>query len=143
MMRAAIVYTAIDAAALAAEVAAPSNGAIALFLGTVRATNDGREVNGIEYSAYDEMAVREMDAILQEAVRRFGIAAGVVEHRVGTLRVGDTSIGVAVAAPHREAAMDALRFIVDQTKHRAPIWKLELYADGTREWVGAPAGSIA
>jgi len=140
-MRSAIVNRPIQAAALAAEVAAATNGATAIFLGTVRSSNDGRDVDGIEYSAYDEMAVREMNTILDEAFRKFGIAEGVIEHRTGSLQVGDASIGVAVAAPHRGAAMDALRFIVDQTKHRAPIWKLEHYADGTREWVGAPAGT--
>jgi len=142
-MRSAIVHRPIDAAALSEEVAAATNGATAIFLGTVRSSNDGRDVNGIEYSAYDVMAVREMDTILEEAAQRYGIVGGVIEHRVGELTVGETSIGVAVAAPHRGAAMDALRFVVDQTKHRAPIWKLEHYADGTREWIGAPAGMPA
>ena len=136
-MRAAMVTSVIDAAALVAEVARGTNGATALFLGTVRSSNDGREVTGIEYSAYDEMAVTEMEAILEEAARKFDITEGAIEHRTGALSIGDASICVAVAAPHRAPAMNALRFIVDETKSRAPIWKLEHYADGTREWVGA------
>jgi len=140
-MRAALTTAPIDVSALLAEVTAGSNGATALFLGTVRASNEGREVTGIEYSAYEEMAPREMSAILDEASRRFGIQHAAVEHRVGTLAVEDVSIAVAVAAPHRAPAMDALRFIVDETKRRAPIWKLEHYSDGTREWVNAGGGS--
>lgn len=140
-MRAAIIRGPIDPAALVAEVARATNGASAMFLGTVRSNNEGRKVTGIEYSAYDEMAVSEMTAILDEAGTRFGIELAVVEHRIGTLSIGDASIAVVVATPHRAAAMDALRFIVDETKSRAPIWKLEHYADGTREWVGAVKGS--
>jgi molybdopterin synthase catalytic subunit len=78
-----------------------------------------------------------MRSILEEARERFSIADAAIEHRLGELRVGDASIGVAVVHPHRAPAMDALRYIVDETKKRAPIWKLEHYADGSREWVGA------
>ena len=136
-MRAEIVQRGIDTEALIARVACVTNGATAVFVGTVRSSNDGRDVTGIEYSAYDEMAVNEMEAILDEAAAKFEITEGAIEHRTGTLSIGDVSIGVVVAAPHRAPAMDALRFIVDETKSRAPIWKLEHYADGTREWVGA------
>lgn len=137
MMHVSLVRVAIDIASLAATVAKDTNGATAVFVGTVRSSNEGRPVTGIEYSAYDEMAEREMVSILTEASQKFGIAEGAIEHRLGTLHVGDASIGVAVAHPHRGAAMDALRYIVDETKRRAPIWKLEHYADGTREWVNA------
>jgi molybdopterin synthase catalytic subunit len=137
MMRAAIVREAIDPARLIAEVSSDSNGAVALFLGTVRSANDGRAVSGIDYSAYDEMAAAEMNRILTEASERFGITDAAMEHRVGTLSIGDTSIGVAASHPHRGPVFDALRYIVDETKSRAPVWKLEHYEDGTREWVGA------
>ena len=142
MMRAAVVRGPIDPQSLVHEVARASNGATTLFIGTVRSNNEGRDVTGIDYSAYDEMAMKEMNAILAEASSRFEIDSAAIEHRVGTLTIGDASIAVAVAAPHRAAALDALRFIVDQTKARAPIWKLEHYTDGAREWVGAPAGEI-
>ena len=139
-MRAAIVNRSIDPPGLLAEVARDANGATAMFLGTVRSTNEGREVTGIEYSSYDQMAVREMTSILREAGNRFGLEHGVIEHRVGRLSIGEVSIAVAVATPHRAVAFDALEFIVDETKRRAPVWKLELYVDGTREWVGAGSG---
>ncbi len=136
-MRATLVREPIDATALASSIAAETNGATTIFLGTVRSSNEGRAVTGIEYSAYDEMATREMASILDEARERFAIADAAIEHRLGELRVGDASIGVAVVHPHRAPAMDALRYIVNETKRRAPIWKLEHYVDGTREWVGA------
>jgi molybdopterin synthase catalytic subunit len=138
MMRAGIVHDEIRTAALISEVAATGNGATSVFLGTVRDVNDGREVRGIEYSAYDDMAVAEIGRVLEEAGARFGVGDAVVEHRVGMLAVGEVSIAVVVASPHRAAALEATRYIVDETKKRAPIWKLEHYADGTREWVGAP-----
>ena len=133
-MRASIVSEPIDVAALTKEATSDSCGATAVFLGTVRSTNEGREVNGIEYSAYEEMAEKEMRAILGEASAKFVIRGGVLD-------VGEISIAVVVAHPHRHYAMDALRYIVDQTKARATIWKLEHYTDGSREWVNAGSGS--
>lgn len=137
MIRAAIVREPIDVNRTTREATLDSCGAIAIFLGTVRANNDGRAVTGIEYSSYEEMAHREMTVILGEAVKKFGIEAGVIEHRIGELAVGDASIAVVVAHAHRGPAMDALRYVIDETKRRAPVWKLEHYVDGTREWVNA------
>ena len=137
MRHASIVRHPLDVAQISTAVSSESNGAVALFLGTVRSTNDERAVTGIEYTAYDEMAEREMTLILSEAEEKFGITDLRIEHRVGELSVGEASIAVAAAHPHRNAALDALRYIVEETKARAPIWKLEHYADGTREWVNA------
>jgi len=139
-MRTAIVVASIDAARLAAEVAGHHNGATVLFIGTVRDVNDGRPVTGMEYTAYRSMAEREMADIAREAATRFGTDDIVVEHRVGVLELGDASVVIAVAHPHRGAAYDASRYVIEQLKARVPIWKLEHYDDGTREWVGA-AGS--
>ena len=130
----------IDAAALLAEVARHANGATVLFLGTVRDVNDGRAVSGIEYSAYRSMAEREIAAIVQEVSQRFGTQDIVVEHRLGELALGDCSVAVAAAHPRRAAAFDAARYVVEELKRRVPIWKLEHYADGTREWVNAGTG---
>lgn len=141
MRSASIVRHPLDVARVSASVSSDSNGAVALFLGTVRSTNDGRPVTGIEYSAYDEMAEKEMTTILDEAAEKFGVTDLRIEHRVGVLDIGEASIAVAVAHPHRTAALDALRYIVEETKARAPIWKLEHYADGTREWVNAGSRS--
>ena len=137
MIRAAVVDRPVNITELTAEVASPGNGAVAAFLGTVRSNNDGKPVSGIDYSAYREMAELEMAAILGEAEARHEFAGAAIEHRIGTLAIGDVSIGVAVASPHRRAALDALDYIVEEVKRRVPVWKLEHYEDGTREWVGA------
>lgn len=138
-MRTALVGRAIDVAALAAEVSAPSNGALALFVGTVRNENDGRAVDGIEYNAYAPMAERELAAIAAEAVTRFGTGHVVIEHRTGYLALGEASVAIAVAHPHREQAMTGARWIIEALKQRVPIWKREHYSDGTREWMGQGA----
>ena len=140
MIRASIVRNTLDVTALSSEAASPDCGATAVFLGTVRSENEGRNVHGIEYSAYEEMAEREMLTILEESTVRYSIHSAIIEHRIGDLDVGDASIAVVVTHPHRAAAMDALRYIVDETKARAPIWKREKYSDGTREWVGSGTG---
>ena len=141
LMRTRLVDDPIDAAVLLAEVERHANGATVLFLGTVRDINDGRVVSGIEYSAYRSMAERELAAIVGEASRRFGTDDIVVEHRLGELELGECSVAVAAAHPRRAAAFDAARYVVEELKRRVPIWKLEHYADGTREWVNAGSGA--
>ena len=125
----------IDVGALTASVAADGRGAISIFLGTVRNTNDGRDVDGIDYSAYDAMAVAEMNRIVAEAEARFPGIAVTLEHRTGTLRVGDVSVAIACAHAHRAPALDANRYVIEELKKRVPIWKREHYLDGTSEWV--------
>lgn len=134
-MRTAIVDRALDPAALLAEVQQASNGASLIFVGTVRDVNDGRAVSGIEYASYASMAGRELERIAAEAVATFGTSNIVVEHRTGTLALGDASVVIAVSHPHRAAAFDAARFVIEQIKLRVPIWKRELYRDGTQEWI--------
>jgi len=134
-MRAAIVLTPLDPSALLAEVAGVANGASIIFVGTVRDVNDGRAVSGIEYTTYETMAARELEAIVAEAASRFGTTDVVVEHRVGRLGLGEASVVIAVAHPHRAQAYDASRFIIEELKRRVPIWKREEYVDGTRAWV--------
>jgi molybdopterin synthase catalytic subunit len=133
----------IDVSALIAEVSDASCGAATLFLGCVRNVNDGRPVSGIEYSAYRTMAEREMNTIVREAGARFGVTRLVLEHRLGTLALGDASVVVAAAHGHRAPALDAMRYVIEQLKRRVPIWKLEHYVDGTREWVGAASSETA
>ncbi len=134
-MRVALVTRPIDAAALLREVASTAHGATALFLGTVRAVNEGREVSGIEYAAYAAMATAELERIAHEALTRFGVDALVVEHRTGALELGDVSVAIAAAHAHRSPALDATRYVIEELKKRVPIWKREHYADGTREWI--------
>jgi molybdopterin synthase catalytic subunit len=138
-MRTAIVRRPIDPQALVAEVQRAANGATILFLGTVRELNEGRAVSGIEYSAYESMASRELQAIALEASRRYGTNDIVVEHRIGQLALGEVSVAIAVAHPHRADVYEASRFVIEELKHRVPIWKREEYVDGTREWVDPTA----
>jgi len=136
-MRVALVDCPIDVSSLISEVSDDSCGAASVFLGCVRNVNDGRPVTGIEYSAYRSMAEREMNAIVREAAERFGVSRLIIEHRLGALGLGDVSVAIVAAHPHRAPALDAMRFAIEQLKRRVPIWKLELYVDGTREWVGS------
>lgn len=134
-MRSAIVERPLDPAALLAEVASVANGASILFVGTVRDVNDGRAVTGIDYTAYLAMAERELADIVSEACDRFETAHVVVEHRLGTLSLGDASVAIAIAHPRRGPALDGARWVIEALKQRVPIWKREHYADGTRSWV--------
>ncbi len=134
-MHVAIVSHPIDSAALIAAVASDSHGATSLFLGTVRDINDGRAVTGMDYTAYDAMASRELEKIAREAAAKFDGVAIAVEHRVGALALGDVSVAVAAAHAHRRNALDATGWVIDELKRRVPIWKREHYTDGTREWL--------
>ena len=134
-MRSAIVTRALDPAALLAECARDANGAGILFVGTVRDVNDDRAVTGIEYAAYTAMAERELASIVRETAERFGTEDVVIEHRVGTLTIGEASVVIACAHPRRASAFEAARFAIEELKRRVPIWKREHYADGAREWV--------
>jgi molybdopterin synthase catalytic subunit len=134
-VRTAIVDRPIDSAALVAEVAHPSTGATAAFVGTVRETNLGRGVTGIEYAAYTAMAERELAAIARDVATQFAPLRLAVEHRTGTLGLGEISIVIAAAHAHRGPAMDAMRAVIEAVKARVPIWKREHYVDGTRAWV--------
>lgn len=125
----------IDVPALIRDISDGDRGAVSVFLGTVRDTNDGRPVTGIDYSAYDAMAIAEMNRIVTEAEERFaGISIALV-HRTGTLRVGEVSVAIACSHPHRAAALDATRYVIEELKRRVPIWKREHYVDGTSDWV--------
>jgi molybdopterin synthase catalytic subunit len=134
-MRAAVVKNPIEVGSLIHEIAADVHGAIAIFIGTVRSTNEGREVREIEYTAYEEMAEREMSVILAEAGRAYEGAVLVAEHRIGLLAVGEASIVIAAAHERRACALDAVRYAIDEMKSRVPIWKREVYADGSQSWV--------
>jgi molybdopterin synthase catalytic subunit len=133
----------IDPLAIVRAVATPANGAVILFLGTVRQVNEGRDVIGIDYAAYEGMAASELEAIVAEGTSRFGTEDIAVEHRLGELAVEDVSVAIAVGHPHRDTAYAASRWVIEELKRRVPIWKREHYADGVREWVdpGGRAGA--
>ncbi|HEX7939133.1 MAG TPA: molybdenum cofactor biosynthesis protein MoaE [Gemmatimonadaceae bacterium] len=134
-MRAAMVDGPIDVTALLGEVADHGNGASVLFLGTVRDLNEGMPVSALDYSAYGEMAQRELADIVAEAAKRWQTEDIVVEHRTGELALGDVSVAIAAAHPHRAQAFEAARYVIEELKRRAPIWKRERYVDGRAEWV--------
>jgi molybdopterin synthase catalytic subunit len=114
----------------------PEAGAIVLFLGVVRNHADGRAVRGLEYEAYPAMVEKTINAIVAEARQRWHLHRVAVVHRVGRLEVGETSVAIAVSSSHRREAFDACSFIMDRVKADAPIWKKELWADGSDRWVG-------
>jgi molybdopterin synthase catalytic subunit len=133
--RASITEHPIDPAAVLAEVQSPGHGASILFVGTVREVNDGKPVDGMEYTAYVAMAEKEMAAIAREAEEKFSGSFVVIVHRIGQLAIGDASVAIATAHAHRDAAYGASRYVIEQLKARVPVWKREHYTDGTREWI--------
>jgi len=125
----------LDLAALRAELADPGCGGFVAFEGWVRNFNDGREVRRLEYEAYVPLALREGERIIAEACERFGVTRVLCVHRVGTLAIGELAVWVGVSAPHRDEAFRACRHVIDEVKHRVPIWKQEHYVDGLSGWV--------
>jgi molybdopterin synthase catalytic subunit len=139
-------------AELEARLATPADGAVVGFVGRTRITpgtpapgqeteaarHAGRSVDALDYEAHDSMALRVFGQIADEIAERFGVERLAIVHRVGAVPLGEASIVVAAAAPHRDAAFQAARYAIDETKARAPIWKAERFADG-HVWIGAPA----
>ena len=125
----------LDAAALVASVAAEACGAATVFIGTVRRSAEDGDVAGIEYSAYEAMAEGEFDRIVADAAGQWPGVRIALRHRLGYVPAGEASVVVAVAAPHRAAAFQACRFLIDETKHRAPVWKKERLASGEERWM--------
>ena len=132
----------LDAQALVRAVQTEEHGAVVTFLGTTRETSpdDPRPVTALEYEAYDTMAVREMETIAREAQERFGPLGIAMQHRTGRVALGEPSVVVVVAAPHRGAAFDACRYAIDTLKSRVAIWKREIYRDGDEIALLPPLG---
>lgn len=126
---------AIDYGNLISTVMRESDGALAFFAGVVRDHHDDHSVQSIFYDAYREMAEKEIEAVVQEVRRRYRPVSIAVVHRLGLLRVGETSIAIACASPHRAEAFAACREVIDEIKNRVPIWKKEKSPQG-EEWVG-------
>lgn len=140
MNRVIIATEPVDFVALQRELRHPGCGAFCVFEGWVRDTNEGREVSGLDYEAYNELALSEGERIVAEAVTRFGIADARCVHRVGRLAVGDTAVWIGAVSPHRDEAFRACRYIIDQVKLRLPIWKKEHYLVGDSAWVACSHG---
>jgi len=125
-----LVRAAIDAAELVRLVRAGQDGAIVTFDGFVRNESHGRETSYLEYEAYESMALGKMKEIAAQIHEKFPIHRVAIVHRLGRLEIGETSVFIAVSAPHRGAAFDACRFAIDTLKRTVPIWKKEYFADG-------------
>ena len=110
-------------------------GAIVHFLGVVRNNTEGREVSYLEYEAYPPMAEKKMAEIAQEVQEKWGLDRVAMIHRVGRLEIGEVSVAVAVASPHRKEAFEACHYAMNRLKQVVPIWKREVWADGEEEWV--------
>jgi molybdopterin synthase catalytic subunit/molybdopterin converting factor small subunit len=117
------------------EVASDDAGAIATFVGTTRAHSRGRDVIRLEYEAYEGMAETEMGRIADGLRARHDVIDVAIHHRVGPVGIGETSVVIAVSAPHRAAAFEACREAIDTLKQTVPLWKKELYVGG-EEWIG-------
>jgi molybdopterin synthase catalytic subunit len=135
VLEAAVTSAPIDPGALLAVVGGAGDGAVLLFLGTVRDTNEGRPVKGIRYEAYEEMAGAVLAEVAAEAAARLGSGSLAVVHRVGELAVGEVSVAIAVSSAHRAAAYEASRHVIEEIKKRLPVWKHEHYTDGGSDWV--------
>ncbi len=135
MTRFRFTHAPIDTAALRRSLADPTCGGFAVFEGWVRDHNEGQRVEHLEYEAYEPLAEREGERILAEAVGRFAVTRAACEHRLGDLGLGEVAVWVGVAAAHRDEAFRAARYIIDEVKHRLPIWKKEHYVGGDSGWV--------
>jgi len=123
----------VDAAV--SEVSAEDAGAIATFIGTTRAHSRGRDVLHLEYEAYEGMAEQVMADLASQLVERHELSKVAIHHRVGRVDIGETSVVIAVSAPHRAAALAACREAIDELKVSVPLWKKETYVGG-EEWIG-------
>ena len=134
LSRVAVVENSIDVGGLLDEVGHPEAGAVALFLGTVRNHSPRREgVTHLEYEVYRNRVCEKITEIVSEASQRWSVIAMAVEHRMGRVEVGEVAVAVAVSSAHRAEAFAAARYLIDELKERAPIWKKEHW-EGGAEW---------
>lgn len=127
---------AVDVQALAAAVGDAAGGAVVTFAGVVRDHDQGRAVADLEYHQHPS-AHRVVGEVAAEIAAKFDVIAVAVQHRVGMLTIGDVALGAAVSAAHRREAFEACAELIEQVKHRLPVWKRQVFADGTDEWVGS------
>lgn len=129
-----ITYQPLDPDRITAEVRQDTNGAVVTFLGTTRDYSEGKRVVKLEYEAYEDMALKKLEEIRQEMRAEFEVEDIAIAHRIGPVDIGQISLVVAVASPHRKEAFFACHQVVDRIKEIVPIWKKEVFEDGSR-WV--------
>jgi molybdopterin synthase catalytic subunit/molybdopterin converting factor small subunit len=125
----------LDLAAAVAEVASDDAGAVATFVGTVRRRSRGRDVQHLEYEAFEEMAEPMLRELAARLTAKHGLCEVAIHHRIGRVEIGEPSVVIAVSAPHRASALEACREAIDTLKETIPLWKKELY-EGGEEWIG-------
>ncbi len=130
----------LDSGAIERVVESPANGAQCVFKGVVRRDSDLDPVESLEYDAYTEMAASQLLAIARDASVKWPGAKIAIEHRLGSVPLGEASVIIAVGTPHRAEAFACCRFLIEELKHRVPIWKKEVGASGAR-WVGGASAS--
>jgi molybdopterin synthase catalytic subunit/molybdopterin converting factor small subunit len=135
---AAIVRQAINTQLTIATLKQPEDGAAAVFEGIVRNHTRGRQTLYLDYEAYEEMALKQLEALAREALGRFAVRDVQVVHRLGRLEIGETSVLIVVVSAHREAAFEACRWLIDTLKKTVPIWKKEYFVDGAVWAYGQP-----
>ena len=136
-----IVQDILDARKLTQVVASAKDGAVVTFAGIVRGNNRGKKVLFLEYEAYPEMAIKMMRRIGDEIQKTWGLTSVAMQHRVGRLNVGETSILIVVSAPHRDDAFAACQYAINRFKRIVPIWKKEIFEDGEL-WVEGPVETV-
>jgi len=128
--KAAITRNAIDTSSVLARIKQGEDGAAVVFEGVVRKQTRGRKTLYLDYEAYEEMALQQMEALAEQALREFKVRDIAIVHRLGRLQIGETSVLIVVASAHRAAAFDACRWLIDTLKRTVPIWKKEHFEDG-------------
>lgn len=124
----------LDVVGLLAKSHDPKAGALVLFSGDVRDNNIGKEVSYLEYEAHFSIASKMIEEILQEAIVKWNLTLAVAQHRIGKVSVAESAVVVITASIHRKEAYQANRHIIDRIKHEVPIWKCEVFTDGTKQW---------
>jgi molybdopterin synthase catalytic subunit len=117
-------------------------GGIVTFVGCVRDLSEGKQVEFLEYEAYEPMAIEKLSEVVAEAEERWPVMATAIQHRLGRLEIGDDAVVIAVACPHRSEAFAACKYIIDRIKEVVPIWKKE-HGEGGEVWVGGPTSEVS
>ena len=127
----------LDVATLVARIRRADCGAIVTFEGTTRSPSEGNDVERLSYEAFERRATEQLAALADEAMTRFGARGVVAMHRTGDVPIGEPSVVVACAAPHRAEAFEAARWLIDTVKDQVAVWKREVFRDGSTSWVGS------
>ena len=130
-----ITQSPIDSSSVIQSVSDSNAGATLLFLGTTREFTGDKQTTSLEYECYEEMAMAKMNELRTKAMKRWPLTGCTIIHRIGNVAIGETSVAIAVSSPHRADGFTAGRWLIDTLKEVVPIWKKELWSDGTSEWV--------